>query len=140
MAGKSPLPTLTGWQLNGLWTWESGLPLLFSASSTSLNAPGNTQWPQLVAPAQILGNVGPGQFWFTASSFANPAVTVARCLTKTFSGIRLADVPGFIAAQLVGAALATALFRWLQPVARDPAPEVPGRCSAAADLVEKEAP
>ena len=80
-------------------------------------------------------------YWFTSStSFANPAVTVARCLTNTFSGIRPADVPGFIAAQLVGAALATALFRWLLPVAGDPGLEVPGRRSAVADLVDQEAP
>lgn len=55
-------------------------------------------------------------YWFTAStSFANPAVTIARSLTNTFAGIRPADVVGFIAAQLVGATLATALFRWLVP-------------------------
>ncbi len=55
-------------------------------------------------------------YWFTAStSFANPAVTIARSLTNTFAGIRPADVAGFIAAQVVGAALATALFRWLVP-------------------------
>jgi glycerol uptake facilitator-like aquaporin len=55
-------------------------------------------------------------YWFTSStSFANPAVTVARALTNTFSGIRPADVPGFILAQLVGAALAAALFAWLNP-------------------------
>lgn len=53
-------------------------------------------------------------YWFTAStSFANPAVTLARAFTSTFSGISLADVPGFVLAQLAGAALATALFRWL---------------------------
>jgi glycerol uptake facilitator-like aquaporin len=53
-------------------------------------------------------------YWFTAStSFANPAVAVARSLTNTFAGIRPQDVPGFIAAQLVGAALATALDGWL---------------------------
>jgi glycerol uptake facilitator-like aquaporin len=53
-------------------------------------------------------------YWFTAStSFANPAVTIARALTDTFAGIRPADVPGFIAAQLLGAGAATALFRWL---------------------------
>ena len=46
-----------------------------------------------------------GAYWFTAStSFANPAVTVARALTNTFAGIRPADAPGFIAAQLAGAA------------------------------------
>jgi glycerol uptake facilitator-like aquaporin len=55
-------------------------------------------------------------YWFTAStSFANPAVTLARSLTETFAGIRPADVAGFIAAQAVGAALATILFRWLVP-------------------------
>jgi glycerol uptake facilitator-like aquaporin len=55
-------------------------------------------------------------YWFTAStSFANPAVTIARSLTNTFAGVRPADVAGFIAAQVVGAALATALFRWLVP-------------------------
>ena len=56
-------------------------------------------------------------YWFTAStSFANPAVTLARAVTNTFAGIRLVDAPGFIVAQLVGATAATVLFRWLQPV------------------------
>lgn len=55
-------------------------------------------------------------YWFTAStSFANPAVTLARSASNTFAGIRPADVPGFIAAQLLGAFVATALFRWLMP-------------------------
>lgn len=55
-------------------------------------------------------------YWFTAStSFANPAVTLARAASDTFSGICPADVPGFVAAQLVGAAAATALFSWLVP-------------------------
>jgi len=55
-------------------------------------------------------------YWFTAStSFANPAVTIARSLTNTFAGIRPTDAPAFIAAQLVGAFAATALFRWLLP-------------------------
>jgi glycerol uptake facilitator-like aquaporin len=55
-------------------------------------------------------------YWFTAStSFANPAVTLARSITNTFAGIRPADAPAFIAAQLVGAAAATALFAWLTP-------------------------
>jgi glycerol uptake facilitator-like aquaporin len=53
-------------------------------------------------------------YWFTAStSFANPAITVARALTDTFAGIRPADVPAFLLAQAIGAAAATALFRWL---------------------------
>jgi glycerol uptake facilitator-like aquaporin len=55
-----------------------------------------------------------GAYWFTAStSFANPAVTIARALTNTFAGIRPIDVPGFIVAQLAGAAAATVLSRWL---------------------------
>jgi glycerol uptake facilitator-like aquaporin len=55
-------------------------------------------------------------YWFTAStSFANPAVTLARSVTDTFAGIRPSDAPAFIVAQLVGAAAATALFRWLMP-------------------------
>src|SRR5919201_259633 len=57
-----------------------------------------------------------GAYWFTAStSFANPAVTLARAATDTFAGIRPADVPAFVVAQLAGAFAATALFRWLAP-------------------------
>jgi glycerol uptake facilitator-like aquaporin len=53
-------------------------------------------------------------YWFTAStSFANPAVTLARSLTDTFTGIRPVDVPGFVVAQFAGAIAATILFRWL---------------------------
>jgi glycerol uptake facilitator-like aquaporin len=53
-------------------------------------------------------------YWFTAStSFANPAVTIARSLSDTFAGIRPQDAPGFIIAQLLGAICATMLFRWI---------------------------
>jgi glycerol uptake facilitator-like aquaporin len=56
-------------------------------------------------------------YWFTAStSFANPAVTLARSVTNTFAGICPADVAGFVAAQLAGAFAATFLFQWLKPV------------------------
>jgi glycerol uptake facilitator-like aquaporin len=55
-------------------------------------------------------------YWFTAStSFANPAVTLARAASNTFAGIRPGDAPGFILAQLAGAAAATLLFGWLYP-------------------------
>lgn len=55
-------------------------------------------------------------YWFTAStSFANPAVTAARCLSDTFSGIRPADAPGFVLAQIAGGFAATMLFKWLIP-------------------------
>jgi glycerol uptake facilitator-like aquaporin len=53
-------------------------------------------------------------YWFTAStSFANPAVTIARAFSDNFAGIRPQDVPLFVAAQLGGALAATFLFRWL---------------------------
>jgi glycerol uptake facilitator-like aquaporin len=55
-------------------------------------------------------------YWFTSStSFANPAVTLARAATDTFAGIRPADAPAFVLAQLAGGAAATATFRWLVP-------------------------
>lgn len=66
-----------------------------------------------------------GAYWFTAStSFANPAVTLARSFTNTFSGIRPADAPGFTVAQLAGALLATVLFRWLVPSLPKQAPDL----------------
>lgn len=55
-------------------------------------------------------------YWFTAStSFANPAVTLARSMSDTFAGIRITDTPAFIIVQLLGALAATLLFRWLVP-------------------------
>ena len=59
-------------------------------------------------------------YWFTAStSFANPAVTLARAASDSFAGIRPLDAPGFIAAQLAGAAAATVLLRWLYHAPND---------------------
>jgi glycerol uptake facilitator-like aquaporin len=67
-------------------------------------------------------------YWFTSStSFANPAVTLARAASDTFAGIRPADVAGFIVAQLLGAAASTALFRWLVPSLPAVAERVIGR-------------
>jgi len=64
-------------------------------------------------------------YWFTSStSFANPAVTMARALTDTFSGIRPKDVPLFLVAQIAGAFAATILFRWLVPNLQDGAKDV----------------
>jgi glycerol uptake facilitator-like aquaporin len=58
-------------------------------------------------------------YWFTAStSFANPAVTIARALSDTFAGIAPSGVPGFIAAQFAGAIAATILSQWLWPADR----------------------
>jgi glycerol uptake facilitator-like aquaporin len=60
-----------------------------------------------------------GAYWFTPStSFANPAVTIARSFTDTFAGIRPADVPPFIAAQFLGALAATAVFAYLLPLSK----------------------
>ncbi len=62
----------------------------------------------------VVGAYIAAAYWFTAStSFANPAVTLARAFTSTFSGIRLMDMPAFIAAQVAGALAATYVFRWL---------------------------
>jgi glycerol uptake facilitator-like aquaporin len=58
-------------------------------------------------------------YWFTAStSFANPAVTVARAMSDTFTGIRPTDVPGFIGGQIAGAVMAMVCFRWLWPAGK----------------------
>jgi glycerol uptake facilitator-like aquaporin len=54
-----------------------------------------------------------GAFWFTPTGFANPAVTIARTLTNTYPGIRLADVPAYVVAEIVGAVAAGIVFRWL---------------------------
>jgi len=71
------------------------------------------------ATAFAVGSYIAAAYWFTAStSFANPAVTIARSLSDTFSGIRPADSPGFIGAQLVGGFAATLIFRWLSPIPR----------------------
>ena len=64
-------------------------------------------------------------YWFTAStSFANPAVTLARSMSDTFAGIRPADAPGFIVAQILGALAATFLFQWLVPITKQEAESV----------------
>lgn len=64
----------------------------------------------------VVGAYITAAYWFTAStSFANPAVTLARAASDTFAGIRPVDTPAFIAAQLLGAFAATALFKWLIP-------------------------
>jgi glycerol uptake facilitator-like aquaporin len=68
-------------------------------------------------PAQVplaVAAVITAGYWFTSStSFANPAITLARAMTDSFSGIALADAPAFIAAQLAGALIATGLAQWL---------------------------
>lgn len=76
-------------------------------------------------PALVAGYIF-AAYWFTAStSFANPAVTLARALTQTFAGIRPLDAPAFIGAQLVGAALALLVSRTLLAPAAMHSPEAP---------------
>ena len=76
---------------------------------------GCARWRSSAVPFAV-GAYITGAYWFTAStSFANPAVTLARSVTNTFAGIRPVDAPAFIAAQFAGATAATVLFRWLIP-------------------------
>lgn len=75
---------------------------------------GCARHPATVAPFAVGAYIA-AAYWFTAStSFANPAVTLARAATDTFAGIRPTDVPGFVMAQILGAGAATLLFRWLE--------------------------
>ncbi len=104
-----------------------GLPLV-QAGGAARGTPGNwlaeavatagLVWVVLgVARAQVAVAIGlyvTAAYWFTAStSFANPAVTLARGLSASFSGIAMGDVPGFVLAQLLGALAAAAAWRWL---------------------------
>ena len=77
-----------------------------------------------IVPFAVAGYIV-AAYWFTPStSFANPAVTIARALSDTFAGIRPADVTAFIVAQLLGAAAATLLFGWLVPIEKPDAEAV----------------
>ena len=98
---------------------RSGLPQMFSELVATLGLLavilGATRL-HIGAIALAVGGYISAAYWFTAStSFANPAVTVARALSDTFAGIRPADVPAFIVAQCAAAILATLIFRWLLP-------------------------
>jgi glycerol uptake facilitator-like aquaporin len=98
---------------------RSGSALLFSefvATSTFLCVVwGCSRLRAGVVPFAV-GSYITAAYWFTSStSFANPAVTLARSLTNTFAGIRPLEVPLFVIAQVAGALSATFLFRWLAP-------------------------
>jgi len=98
---------------------RSGPAQAFSELVATFGLLATIQGCSRLQPANVAFAVGAyitAAYWFTAStSFANPAVTLARATTDTFSGIRPADVPWFVVAQLLGAGAATALFRWLVP-------------------------
>ena len=120
--------------------WKPSEPLVFA--STHVRSGGPQAFSEAVATFGLIAVIAGSRsrpesvpfavgayitaaYWFTAStSFANPAVTLGRSVTDTFAGIRPADVPGFIAAQLLGAAAATLLFRWLVPALPERAPDL----------------
>jgi arsenate reductase len=119
-----------------LWLGEvvatAGLILLIFALARSGRAP--------VAPAAVGAYIG-AAYWFTSStSFANPAVTVGRAFTDTFAGIAPASVPGFVLAQIVGAAIAVGLLVVLYPGVARVADEVVVPHESAGDAPERLAP
>jgi len=77
-----------------------------------------------VAPFAVGAYIGGAYFFTSSTSFANPAVTIGRTVTDTFAGIRPSSAPAFIAAQIVGAALAVAAVRTLYPHMADSAADV----------------
>jgi glycerol uptake facilitator-like aquaporin len=95
---------------NGVGQWAGEFIATFGLIATIL---GCVRFkPEAVATAVALYITS--AYWFTAStSFANPAVTIARSLSDTFAGIAPADAPGFIVAELLGALAAAWLFGWL---------------------------
>jgi glycerol uptake facilitator-like aquaporin len=94
----------------GLGQWFSELVATFGLVGTTL---AGLRFRAEAIP-WLVGLYITAAYWFTAStSFANPAVAIARAFTDTFSGIRPADLPGFIAAEIAGAVLALVLFDWL---------------------------
>ncbi len=98
---------------------RAGFPQLFSefiATFTLLTVIWNVARSRPSAVPYAVGATITAAYWFTAStSFANPTVTLARAATNTFAGIRPADAPGFVVAQLIGTAAATGLAAWLTP-------------------------
>jgi glycerol uptake facilitator-like aquaporin len=107
---------------------RSGGPLLFSefVATFGLLAViwGCVRSRSSIVPFAVAGYIV-GAYWFTSStSFANPAVTIARSFTDTFAGIRPVDAPGFIIMQLLGAFAATLLFGWLVPIRKQEAEAV----------------
>ena len=113
-------PLMVGTQArSGPSQWLSEAVATFSLVLTIL---GGLRFAPTAVP-WLVGLVITAAYWFTAStSFANPAVTLARGFTTTFSGIALRDVFAFVVAQLIGAAMAMAVAGVLYPAAAKPAP------------------
>ncbi len=110
-----PVLAISATQRTGLAQWFAEFIATFGLLATILGI-------ARAKPDAIPLSVGlyiTAAYWFTAStSFANPAVTIARALTPTFSGIAPADVLPFIAAQILGAIAAAAVFSWLYAASR----------------------
>ena len=94
---------LDGWQLSGLFAWQSGTPLDITTSGTNLHAPGNTQRPNVTGTPSILGHTGPGELYFDKSVYSTPAATLTSAtgvayapfgtLTRNGSGL---NGPGYL--------------------------------------------
>jgi len=101
---------------------RSGLPQVFSEAVATFGLLAVIFFAArrgVPAVAVAVGSYIAAAYWFTSStSFANPAVTLARSVTNTFTGIRPADVPGFLAGQVFGTATFVLAARWLLPAAR----------------------
>jgi glycerol uptake facilitator-like aquaporin len=108
-----PVLKLSSHARHGLGQWVAEVIATFGLLATIWGCRAH----QATVTAFAVGAYIAGAYWFTAStSFANPAVTLARCLSDTFAGILPSDAPGFILAQLVGLALALPLLRqWSAP-------------------------
>lgn len=76
---------------------------------------GASRWRPAAVPAAVALVITAGYWWTASTSFANPAITIARAMSDTFAGVRPADVSGFIAGQVAGALLAAAVGRLLFP-------------------------
>jgi glycerol uptake facilitator-like aquaporin len=128
MMFDQPLVQFSSHIRTGTGVWVGEIVASFALLATIIGCLRNS--PQAVPYG--VGLVITAGYWFTSStSFANPAVTIARSLTDTFSGIRPADVPGFIVAQIVGAIVATILMAWLWgPKSRPAAPDEAARAGA----------
>ena len=136
--GKSEAAAYVAVQVPGAFAGVAAAHLMFGeavfSASQHVRAGPAQWWSEFVATFGLVGVIWacvrsrPGvvafavglyiaaAYWFTSStSFANPAVTLARAASDTFAGIRPGDVPGFLAAQLLGAFTATAVFNWLYP-------------------------
>ena len=105
-----PLLQASGHIRTGIGQWAGELIATFGLILTIL---GTLRHRPAAVPASVALYIS-AAYWFTSStSFANPAITVARSISDSFAGIAPADVPGFIVAQLAGAALAAVAARWL---------------------------